>query len=74
MKLKALDSFYTSETKQVRAGQEFTAKEFDLSDERISEMTKKGLIGEVKSDAAPSNKAEPAPKNKAETPVDNKGK
>lgn len=65
MKLKALDSFYSDETKTVAGGQEF---EVD-SPETAKDLIKRGLAqlleGEKMEDA-PKNKAEPKPENKAE--------
>lgn len=66
MKLKALDSFYSDETKTVADGAVF---EVD-SDEFGKDLIKRGLAAEVAGDAkkepAPSNKdAGAAPSNKA---------
>lgn len=65
MKLKAIDSFYSDETKTVAGGQEF---EVD-SPETAKDLIKRGLAelleGEKMEDA-PKNKAEPKPENKAE--------
>src|SRR5690348_8266035 len=47
MKYKAVDSFYSSETKQVMGGQEIDPKALGLSAERVKEMVKKGLIVEA---------------------------
>jgi hypothetical protein len=44
MKFRAVDSFYTSATKQLRGGQEFEADDFDLSNDHLKKMVEKGLI------------------------------
>ena len=64
-RMKASDSFYTSETRQVSAGHEF---EID-SDERAKELEARGLaeiVGGAKSEPKSQNKAEPAPFNKTD--------
>jgi hypothetical protein len=72
MKFRATDSFYTSETKQVHANQQFTAEDFHLSDAKISELKDKGLITPVKAEASPKNKADQPPANKAQPAPQNK--
>lgn len=67
MKLKALDSFYTDETKKVDAKTTFEVESEDFG----NELVKRGLAvaegAETKKEPAPSNKAEKAaPSNKAE--------
>jgi hypothetical protein len=75
MKLVAVDSFYTDETKHVSARQEFKVD----SDETGKDLIKRGLAkeiemasksssspaGEKSEKASPQNKAEVKPQNKA---------
>lgn len=66
MKLTAVDSFYTDETKHVSAKQSFEVS----SDETAKDLIKRGLakeipVAEVKAAEPPSNKAETKPQNKA---------
>jgi hypothetical protein len=66
MKLTAIDSFYTDETKHVSAKQSFEVS----SDETAKDLIKRGLAKEVASAEAkaaesPANKAETKPQNKA---------
>jgi len=64
-RMKARDSFYTSDTRQVSAGAEFDID----SDERSKELEARGLAEFVvgsKAESKPLNKAEPAPQNKDE--------
>ena len=65
--MHTVDSFYTSETKQVHAGKPFDPAKYDLSDERVSELKNKGLIAE-----GDAPKATSAPQNKVEKPLKNK--
>ncbi|KQS84132.1 hypothetical protein [Rhizobium sp. Leaf386] len=67
MKLKAVDSFYSSETKQVHAGQVF---EVD-SEERGKEFVKRGLAS-VENEPKAAKKAAEEPENKAAPGHDNK--
>lgn len=62
MKIKALDSFDTTELGMVHAGQEFDAGE--ISHARLGEWADRGFIPKTKKEEAPLNKAEPAPENK----------
>lgn len=71
IKLKALDSFYADDVKQVHARSTF---EVD-SEDRAKQLVERGLAeraGGSKKEAAASNKAEPAPENKAEPVPENK--
>ncbi len=66
MKLTAIDSFYTDETKHVSAKQSFEVS----SDETAKDLIKRGLakevaIAEAKASEPPANKAETKPQNKA---------
>lgn len=78
MKMRALDSFYSSETGQAHARQEFEIESAD----RGREFAKRGLAEileedvmaetkqpETKKEPAPQNKAQPAPVNKAASPA-----
>jgi len=47
MKYRAVDSFYSSETKQLAGGQEFDPDDFGLSADRVKQMVEKGLIAPV---------------------------
>ncbi|KQT03205.1 MULTISPECIES: hypothetical protein [unclassified Rhizobium] len=67
MKLKALDSFYSSETKQVHAGQVFEVE----SEERGKEFVKRGLAA-VEGEPKAVKKAAAEPENKAAAEPDNK--
>jgi hypothetical protein len=74
MKLIAVDSFYTDETKHVSAKQAFEVS----SEETAKDLIKRGLakehdsVTEVKSAPAPSNKADKTPQNKAAPAQKNK--
>lgn len=66
MKMKALDSFYSTETKQVHAGQEFEieseTRAKDFEDRKLARR-----VGGEKAAPEPKNKAAPEPPNKAVT-------
>ena len=66
---RAVDSFYTDNTKTVHAREQFTAKSKDLSDIQVDELVRRGLITEVAAaEPVADKKAEGgAPQNKAET-------
>lgn len=71
MKMRALDSFYSSETGQAHAGREFEVE----SDDRGREFAKRGLAEILEDDVSqtkPEIKAAEPPLNKAETKPVNK--
>lgn len=65
IKLKALDSFYSDDTKRVDARSTFEVE----SEDRAKHLVDRGLAERVGGGAA---KAEPAPLNKAEAAPENK--
>lgn len=62
MKIKALDSFVSSETGMVHADEDIDVS--DISQDRLDEWAARGFIPKVKKEAEPQNKAELAPSNK----------
>ena len=62
IRMKARDSFYASDTKQVHAGQVYEVE----SEARAKEREAAGdtRVTDAKAEPAPQNKAEPAPANK----------
>lgn len=54
MKFIAVDSFYSSEMKQVAARTVFDPADFDLSEPKVAEMVKRGLIEKVKREPEPA--------------------
>lgn len=65
IKLKAIDSFYSDDTKRVDARSTFEVE----SEDRANHLVKRGLAERVgghgsKKEAPPENKAEPIPENK----------
>lgn len=78
MKMKALDSFYSSQTKQVRSGDEFevsdeVGKSFETRGlaERLTDDTEK-VRDDPDAGAKLAEKAKPSPLNKMAAPTANK--